>query len=114
MTGEVFAHAGAQIPERDRVIVWHHLTYESRPIRVAYWWATSFGKFFTIGVLFFVTSIVAVFGDYSSVFLIATLSTSAVLIGLPAVKLHRIAWQALNLAAGVYAVALKGVEDADE
>jgi len=114
ITGEVFARAGAEIPERDRVSVWYHLTYESRPIRVAYWWATSFGRFFTLGFLFFVGSIFAILGECSPVYLITTLSVSVTLIGLPAVKLHRVAWQALNVAAGLYAVALKGAKNADE
>ncbi|QFU94684.1 hypothetical protein YIM_47795 [Amycolatopsis sp. YIM 10] len=114
MTGEVFARAAASIPERDRVVVWRELTDESRPFRFAYWWATSFGKLFALGLLLFVASIVAILGDYSRVFLIATLLTSAILVGLPAVKLHRIAWQALNLSAGVYVVALKGENHVDE
>ncbi|WP_143202478.1 hypothetical protein [Amycolatopsis sp. CB00013] len=113
-TGEVFARAAASIPERDRVMVWRELTDESRPFRVAYRWATSFGKLFTLGVLFFVASIVALLGDYSRVVLVATLSASAILVGIPAVKLHRIAWQALNLSAGVYVVALKGENHVDE
>lgn len=113
LTGEVFARAGADIPERDRVSVWCHLTYESQPIQVAYWWATAFGKFFTLGILFFVASIFVILGEYSPVFLVVTLSVGAILIGLPAVKLHRVAWQALNVAAGLYVVALKGTRDAD-
>ncbi|WIV59074.1 hypothetical protein [Amycolatopsis nalaikhensis] len=113
-TGEVFARAAASIPERNRVIVWRELTEESRPFRIAYRWATSFGKLFTLGMLFFAGSVVALFGDYSPFFLFATLTVSAILVGLPAVKLHRIAWQALNLSAGVYVVALKGEDHVDE
>ncbi|MFB9687284.1 hypothetical protein [Amycolatopsis plumensis] len=113
LTGEVFARAGADIPEGDRVSVWYYLTCESRPIRVAHWWASSFGKFFTLGVLFFVMSIFVILGERSPVFLVATLSASAILIGLPAIKLHRVAWQALNVAAGLYAIALKGMRDVD-
>ncbi|MEV5721182.1 hypothetical protein AB0L41_45575 [Amycolatopsis mediterranei] len=114
LTGEIFARAGTDIPERDRVDVWYHLNCESRPIRAAYWWATSFGKLFTLGLLLFVVSIFVMLGEYSPVFLITTLSVSMTLIGLPAVKLHRVAWQALNVAAGLYAVALKGAKNADE
>ncbi|MET8846596.1 hypothetical protein [Amycolatopsis sp. NPDC004625] len=114
VTGEVFARAAASISDPDRVIVWRELTKESQPLRVAYRWATSFGKLFTLGVLFFVASVVALFGDYSPFFLVAILTVSAILVGLPAVKLHRIAWQALNLSAGVYVVALKGDDHVDE
>jgi hypothetical protein len=113
-TGEVFANAGASIPEHDKVIVWRGLAAAGRPFRVAYRWATSFGKLFMLALLFFLASIVAIIGDYSRLFLIATLSTSAILVGLPAVKLHRIAWQAPNLSAGVYVVALKGKNHVDE
>ncbi|MEV7092848.1 hypothetical protein AB0M80_08360 [Amycolatopsis sp. NPDC051045] len=114
LTGEIFARAGADIPERDHVNVWYHLTFESRPIRVAYWWATNFGKLFTLGVILFVASIFVMLGEYPPIFLITTLSVSVTLIGLPAVRLHRVTWQALNVAAGFYAVALKGAKNADE
>ncbi len=113
-TGEVFANAGASIPARDKVTVWRELTAASRPLRVAYWWATIFGKLLVFALLFFAASIFAILGDYSRVVVVVTLSASAILVGLPAVKLHRIAWQALNLSAGVYVVALKGEKRVDE
>ncbi|MBB4686972.1 hypothetical protein [Amycolatopsis jiangsuensis] len=113
-TGDVFARAGASISEGDRATVRRSLTEEIRPLYIAYWWAMGFGKLFTLATLFFVASIVAIFGDYSRVVLIATLSASAILIGVPAIKLHRFVWQALNLAVGVYVVALEGELNVDE
>ncbi|QWF85812.1 hypothetical protein [Amycolatopsis sp. CA-230715] len=97
---------------RDRVLVWRALTGHIRPLRVAYWWATAFRTFFTLACLFFIASLIAILGDYSRAILIATLSASAVLMGLPAITLHRVAWQALNVSVGAYVVARDGESDA--
>ncbi|WP_406639193.1 hypothetical protein [Amycolatopsis sp. WGS_07] len=114
MTGEAFACEAASIPDRDRMNIWRELAAESEPFRFAYRWAASFGKLFVFGVLLFAASLVALLGDYSRFLLAATLLSSAILVGLPALKLHRIAWQALNLSAGVYLAALKGEDYVDE
>lgn len=113
-TAEVFARAESSIPDSDRAAVWHEVAAESGPFRVSYRWATRFGTLFVFGVLFFVASVVALLGDYSRVLLAATLLFSAVLVGLPALKLHRIVWQALNLSTGVYLALLEGEGHADE
>ncbi|MET9265241.1 hypothetical protein [Amycolatopsis sp. NPDC004079] len=58
--------------------------------------------------------VVASLGDYSRILLAAALLFSAVLVGLPALKLNRIVWQMLNPSAGVYLVGLEGEGHVDE
>uniref|UniRef100_UPI003F4907B9 hypothetical protein n=1 Tax=Amycolatopsis sp. CA-096443 TaxID=3239919 RepID=UPI003F4907B9 len=113
-TGEGFARAASSIPERARVNIWHELAAHSDPFRIAYRWARRFGTLFTAAAVLFTASLVALLGDYSRLFLAATLLASAILAGLPALKLHRIAWQALNLSAGAYLVAREGEDHVDE
>lgn len=67
-----------------------------------------------LSLLFFVASVIAIFGGCPRIFLAATILSSLLLIGIPAFRLHRVAWQALNVSAGVYAIALKGDSHVDE
>ncbi|WP_336159911.1 hypothetical protein [Amycolatopsis sp. VC5-11] len=113
-TGARFAESALSLSERTRVNIWGELAAQSKPFQAAYRWTKSFVLLFTAGVLFFTASVVALLGDYSRIVLAATLLASAVLVGLPALKLHRIVWQALNLSAGAYLVAREGVGDVDE
>jgi len=113
-TGEVFAHAAASLSDCARVDLFRDLTSGIPPIRAAYFWATAFGRMCTLSLLFFVASVVAIFGDYPRIFLAATILSSLLLVGIPAFRLHRVAWQALNVSVGVYAIALKGDNHVDE
>ncbi|SFQ28716.1 hypothetical protein [Amycolatopsis rubida] len=114
VTGEFYARTASRIPERVRVAVWRELAAGERAVSGRLPVGDAFGTLFVLGVLFFAASVVALLGDYSRIFLAATLLFSAGLVGLPALKLHRIAWQAPNLSAGFYVAALEGETRVDE
>lgn len=95
-------------PERD--VICRSLALSSDSFRRAHTWVTRFEVSFAVGTLLALFGVFAIFGDNPRWVPAVVIVAALIILGIPAIKVYRVAWQSLDVAVGACAVANEGGE----
>lgn len=97
----------------ERHFVCEQLGQRSKLFRRAHAWVNLFEKTFAVGGLLLLFGVLLLLGETALWIPVALVVAGSLVLGISAIQVYRVAWQALDIAVGAYVVATGGGNDAN-